>query len=65
MESKTVNKQKQNHTINIENKFMVVRGEENGRLGKMVVSEGVMEWVSHGNKEQSIRNTVNDIIIAM
>lgn len=55
-------------SINTKSKLMVVRrggsedlskiGERNGRY-----RPPVMKWLSHGNKKQSKRNTVNDTII--
>ena len=57
-------------TVNAENKLVVARGEAVGRLGKMCEGERELQASSYGISKsqkynQSIRNTLNDIIIAM
>ena len=65
-----MNKQtKRIRTINTESTFMIASGERRGGLVKMNGEEREIQTssygVSHGNKKQSIRNIVNDIVIAV
>lgn len=55
--------------MNTENKAMIAEGKTVGAGQKQVKERGgnrppAMERVSHGNKKQSIRDTVGDTVIA-
>jgi len=59
-----------NRHINIENKLMVARGQEEGGWAKrMKGSEKyrlpVMERIIHGDKRHSIGNRVNGVVIVL
>ena len=64
---KCINKEKSKiRCVNTEYKLMVAR--ERGGLSKMGEGNGRhrppgMEWVNHGHRKQTIKNTTNDTVV--